>query len=165
MLQLDEESATSTPPDSTTSLRSIADFLKRNLDHFKTFRGLLKVAEFLIGALCGFLASPIYPTGTIFRFIVFTALVGTIIWIILYIAVGSDIITSVMCWVIAERIFIGVACIDYALASLIQTLDSINKSRLVDMIAGLLGFINTFLYGIAVFLVNSAYFDLMHSLS
>ncbi|XP_044265406.1 uncharacterized protein LOC123011828 [Tribolium madens] len=165
MSQLDIESATSTPPDSNTSLRSILDFLKRNLNHFKTTKGVLKLAEFLLGVLCGFLASPIYPTGTLFRFIVFTALVGTTIWIILYIAIGSDILTSVMCWVIAERIFTGIACIDYALASLIQTLDSTNESRVLDMIAGLFGFINTFLYGIGVFLVNSAHFDLMYSLS
>lgn len=166
MLQPETETTTQTSSESdTASVRYVLGYLKRNLGYFKTCRGVIKIAELLLGILCVFLTSPAYSSGVFFLFVVLVALLGTVILIILYILVGQPILTSVMCSVLAERIFTGVACIDYALASIIQFLDSLQRLDITGIVAGGLGFINTCLYAIATFLVNSAYYDLMYSLS
>lgn len=153
VVTVDHNKAT-TPPQQQPQQQGALEWIKFNIDYFKTPPGLLKVVELILGILCMALGSPWYSTW--FVFVAVTCFITTLLWSFVYLLSIREALKLPINWVLSELIGTGIQTLFYFIAFIVMFA---NTSRYYEggygsnVAAAVFGLFNTVAYaGSAFFL-------------
>jgi len=137
---------------------SLFSWITINYGYFRTFPGMLKVAEALLGVVCLALATPAIMSATSwFLFVVVVSFLATLIWIAIYLLGVREALNLPINWILTELINTGIVTVLYAIAFIMQlsawSAPYHSRYRTPNIAAGVFGLVNTVVYGIASYLL------------
>lgn len=97
------------------------DWLKFNIDYFKTPPGILKIIELVLGILCMALVSGNHWSGSgWFCFVAVTSFITTLMWSFVYLLSIREALKLPINWVASELISTGIQTVLYFIAFIVQ---------------------------------------------
>jgi len=133
----------------TTSPAYSLDWIKLDLEHFKTVPGILKLVQWFLGILCMAFGSPSYSGGgDVFLFVVVLCFVITFFWICIYFFSIREGLQLPIPWIIPEFYYTGGASLFYFIAFIVKFATYRFGSHIV---AAIFGMFNTVAYALGTF--------------
>ncbi|KAI5633076.1 membrane-associating domain-containing protein [Phthorimaea operculella] len=132
------------------------DWIKINIDYFKTPPGMLKVIQLILGILCMALASP-WVSGW-FTFVAVTSFITTLLWSFVYLLSIREALNIPINWVLSELLSVGLETFFYFIAFIVLFSYTAQYyggtfSYGANIAAAVFGLFNTIAYGFAAFLL------------
>ncbi|XP_049867340.1 CKLF-like MARVEL transmembrane domain-containing protein 4 [Pectinophora gossypiella] len=130
------------------------DWLKINVDYFKSPPGILKIVELVLGILCMALASPWYSAW--FVFVAVTSFITTLMWSFVYLLSIREALKIPINWVLSELISTGLETFLYLIAFIVlfaSTAGTYSNLYGANVAAAVFGLFNTVAYGASSFLL------------
>ncbi|XP_028161973.1 CKLF-like MARVEL transmembrane domain-containing protein 4 [Ostrinia nubilalis] len=130
------------------------EWLKFNIDYFKTPPGLLKVVELILGILCMALASPWYSTW--FVFVAVTCFITTLMWSFVYLLSIREALKIPINWVLSELIGTAIQAVLYLIAFIVlfaATAHTYSSFYGANVAAAVFGIFNTAAYAASAFIL------------
>ncbi|XP_004924860.1 uncharacterized protein LOC101742095 [Bombyx mori] len=130
------------------------DWIKINVDYFKTPPGLLKIIQLILGILCMGLGSPWYSTW--FVFVAVTSFITTLMWSFVYLLSIREALKLPINWVLSELISTALETVMYLLAFIVlfaATGTYYGPRYGSNVAAAVFGIFNTIAYGASSFLL------------
>lgn len=130
------------------------DWIKVDVNYFKTPPGLLKILELVLGILCMALASPWYSTW--FVFVAVTCFITTLLWSFVYLLSIREVLRVPINWVLSELISVALQTFMYLLAFIVlfaATAGYYGPTYGSNVAAAVFGIFNTAAYGASSFLL------------
>lgn len=93
------------------------DWIKINIDYFKTPPGLLKIIQLVLGLLCMILATPYYSPW--FVFVAVTSFISTLMWSFVYLLSIREALRIPINWVLSELICNAIQTVLYFIAFIV----------------------------------------------
>ncbi|CAH1646101.1 unnamed protein product [Spodoptera littoralis] len=130
------------------------DWLKFDVNYFKTPPGLLKIIQLVLGILCMALASPWYSTW--FVFVAVTSFITTLIWSFVYLLSIKEVLKIPINWVLSELISTSIETFMYLIAFIVlfaATAGYYTTGYGANVAAAVFGIFNTVAYAASSFLL------------
>lgn len=130
------------------------DWIKIDVNYFKTPPGILKIVELILGILCMALASPWYSTW--FVFVAVTSFITTLMWSFVYLLSIKDALKFPINWVLSELISTGIETFLYLIAFIVlfaATAGYYAHGYGANVAAAVFGIFNTVAYAASSFLL------------
>ncbi|CAG9783713.1 unnamed protein product [Diatraea saccharalis] len=118
VVTVDHNKPNSPPQQQQQQQGNALEWIKFNVDYFKTPPGLLKVIELVLGILCMALGSPWY--STFFVFVAVTCFITTLLWSFVYLLSVREALKLPINWVLSELIGTGIQTLMYFIAFIIM---------------------------------------------
>ncbi|XP_055533369.1 CKLF-like MARVEL transmembrane domain-containing protein 4 [Wyeomyia smithii] len=126
------------------------NWIKFNVQYFKSIPGILKVVQVIIGIICMASASPALIGGThFFLFVVVSSFIATVLWSFVYLLGIREVLNLPINWILTELINTGVSTLLYLIAFIVQLSTWANiifVSRAANITAGVFGVFNFLAY-------------------
>ncbi|KAL4705132.1 hypothetical protein ACJJTC_018703 [Scirpophaga incertulas] len=130
------------------------EWIKFNVEYFKTPPGLLKIIELVLGILCMALGSPYYSTW--FVFVAVTCFITTLLWTCVYFLSVREALKLPINWVLSELIGTAIQVLMYFIAFIVLFAATASYHSYMygsNVAAAVFGLFNTIAYaGSAFFL-------------
>ncbi|XP_013186639.1 CKLF-like MARVEL transmembrane domain-containing protein 4 [Amyelois transitella] len=142
------------PPPQQQQQGGALEWIKINIDYFKTPPGILKVIELILGILCMALGSPFYSTW--FVFVAVTCFITTLMWSFVYFLSIREALKLPINWLLSELISVGIQTVMYFIAFIVlfaATGHYIGPSYGSNVAAAVFGIFNTVAYAASAFLL------------
>nr|XP_021181242.1 protein MAL2 [Helicoverpa armigera] len=130
------------------------DWIKIDINYFKTPPGLLKIIQLVLGILCMALASPWYSTW--FVFVAVTSFITTLMWSFVYLLSIKEALKIPINWVLSELISTSIETLMYLIAFIVlfaATAGYWSPTYGANVAAAVFGIFNTAAYGASAFLL------------
>ncbi|CAB3236359.1 unnamed protein product [Arctia plantaginis] len=134
------------------------DWIKIDINYFKTPLGLLKIVQLVLGILCMALASPWYSTW--FVFVAVVSFITTLLWSCVFLFSIKDVLKLPINWVLSELISMGLKTLLYLIAFIVlfaATATYYSNIHAANVAAAVFGIFNTVAYGASTFLLFKEY--------
>ncbi|XP_026329508.1 uncharacterized protein LOC113237318 [Hyposmocoma kahamanoa] len=102
------------PPQQQQQQGGALDWIKINIDYFKTPPGLLKIIQLILGILCMSLSTALFSPW--FVFVAVTSFITTLMWSFVYLLSIREALKIPVNWVLSELISVGVEAFFYLTA-------------------------------------------------
>lgn len=126
------------------------EWIKININYFKTLPGILKLAELVLGIICMACASPALIGAThFFLFVAVTAFIATLLWIFVYLLSVREALKLPIQWVLTELLNHGIFAVLYLIATIVQLAGWSGLGGhfvAANITAGVFGLFNTIAY-------------------
>ncbi|XP_045491468.1 uncharacterized protein LOC123691218 [Colias croceus] len=126
------------------------DWIKIDVEYFKSTPGLLKVIELILGIICMSLGTPFASSWYVF--VAVTAFITTLMWSFVYLLSVRDALKIPINWVLSELISTALETLFYLIAFIVM-FTSIYGSYGRNVAAAVFGIFNTLAYGYSSFLL------------
>jgi len=148
------ETTTTTTTTTTTSPALTLDWIKFDVEYFKTIPGIIKIIQFIFGILCMALGAPAYFGGThFFLFVAVIAFIVTTLWICIYFFSIREGLTLMIPWTVLEFYYTGATAVLYGIAMIVQFAVTSGYYDNSGKAAATFGLFNTLAYGAGAFLL------------
>ncbi|XP_026745807.1 CKLF-like MARVEL transmembrane domain-containing protein 4 [Trichoplusia ni] len=131
------------------------DWIKIDINYFKTPPGLLKIIQLVLGILCMALASPWYSTW--FVFVAVTSFITTLMWSFVYLLSIKEALKLPINWVLSELISVGLETFMYLIAFIVMFAATAGYYSVpmygANVAAAVFGIFNTAAYAASAFLL------------
>lgn len=130
------------------------DWIKFDVNYFKTPPGLLKIIQLVLGILCMSLASPWYSTW--FVFVAVVSFITTLVWSFVFLLSIKDVVKLPINWVLSELISTGLETFMYLIAFIVlfaETARYYTYAYGANVAAAVFGIFNTVAYAASSFLL------------
>lgn len=130
------------------------DWLKINVDYFKTPPGILKIIQLIFGILCMALGAPWYSTW--FVFVAVTSFITTLLWSFVYLLSIREALKLPINWVLSELISTTLEAFMYLTAFIVMfaaTAHYYGSGYGSNVAAAVFGIFNTVAYAASSFLL------------
>ncbi|XP_053623367.1 uncharacterized protein LOC128682580 [Plodia interpunctella] len=152
VVTVDHNKPTAPPPQQQQG--GALEWIKINIDYFKTPPGILKVIELILGILCMALGSPWYSTW--FVFVAVTCFITTLMWSFVYFLSIREALKLPINWVLSELISVGIQTVMYFIAFIVLFAATGKYNGAFygsNVAAAVFGLFNTVAYGASSFLL------------
>ncbi|XP_068629541.1 CKLF-like MARVEL transmembrane domain-containing protein 4 [Battus philenor] len=119
------------------------DWIKINIDYFKTPPGLLKIIQLIIGILCMALGSP--WASAWFVFVAVTSFITTLMWSFVYLLSIREALKLPINWVLSELISTSLETFFYLIAFIVM-FTTVTGHYASNVAAAVFGIFNTIAY-------------------
>ncbi|XP_038215216.1 uncharacterized protein LOC119834788 [Zerene cesonia] len=126
------------------------DWIKIDVEYFRSTPGILKVIELIIGIICMSLGTPFASSWYVF--VAVTAFITTLMWSFVYLLGVRDALKIPINWVLSELISTALETLFYLIAFIVM-FTSIYGSYGRNVAAAVFGVFNTLAYGYSSFLL------------
>ncbi|XP_023946622.2 CKLF-like MARVEL transmembrane domain-containing protein 4 isoform X2 [Bicyclus anynana] len=126
------------------------DWIKMNVEYFKTPPGILKIIQLVLGILCMALGTP--WASTWFVFVAVTAFITTLLWSFVYFLSIREALKLPINWVLSELISTGVETLFYFIAFIVM-FTSVYGNYGRNVAAAVFGIFNTLAYAASSYLL------------
>ncbi|KAF2900760.1 hypothetical protein ILUMI_05425 [Ignelater luminosus] len=134
------------------------EWIKINLDYFKTVPGIIKLLQLLFGIICMSTASAYWESGTHwFIFVATVSFIGTLIWVFIYfLGIREATVNYPINWILTELLNTAICAVCYFIAFIVQLCvwaPSPFPHKGANLAAGVFGIFQTILYGFGTYLL------------
>ncbi|XP_045519665.1 uncharacterized protein LOC123711224 [Pieris brassicae] len=126
------------------------DWIKIDVEYFKSTPGLLKVIELIVGIICMSLGTPY--SSSWYVFVAVTAFITTLMWSFVYLLSVKDALKIPINWVLSELISTAIETLFYLIAFIVM-FTSIYGTYGRNVAAAVFGIFNTLAYGYSSYLL------------
>ncbi|XP_073944046.1 CKLF-like MARVEL transmembrane domain-containing protein 4 [Choristoneura fumiferana] len=132
------------------------DWIKINIEYFKTPPGILKIAQLVLGILCMSLASG-WVSGW-FMFVAVTSFITTVMWSVVYFLSVREALRIPINWVLSELISTSIETVFYFIAFIVLFSQTASRdvrffSYGANIAAAVFGIFNTVAYAASAYLL------------
>ncbi|XP_072943360.1 CKLF-like MARVEL transmembrane domain-containing protein 4 isoform X2 [Epargyreus clarus] len=126
------------------------DWIKINVEYFKTPPGMLKIVQLVLGILCMALGTP--WASTWYVFVAVTAFITTLMWSFVYFLSIREALKLPINWVLSELVSTSLETFFYLIAFIVM-FTSVYGNYGRNVAAAVFGIFNTIAYGASSYLL------------